>query len=947
MSPSIPLVSRLFDRLEVHREKVIDAALLLLAMNVAGLVATMPPPPWPAQLAVLALFVAFAPPRAHLVTELWARYARCLPGYVTAAAAAAGLYLWWFNLPPARAAFAPVWLAGTFLYRLLRSPAAARAADALARRRFDVVAADLGWLAVFTLAVPRWADRPAPVLPAALLAAAWSAWQWFRRGPRLESRDGPGVLLLAAGWGLGWWLSAGAWPALVFTFWLAAALGLTRLLARRAAVGPDGVAEVLRWLGLAAFVALQFRPMASANIRGSDDAHYYATVLADTLTQLRHGVFPVFAGQSEFQFNGSVIPIRIAPGFQYLGGLLDLLTGRTLGFLAVQNLLVSLTGLAGAVAAYACLRRSPAPAAVAWLLALLYVSCPGVLGLAFISDLYMSWLAVPLVPVVLHLSGRSFAVDRPGWYAALGACLGTAWWLHAPIALWLTLVATVLQLVRVSTHPPGWGRFLAQAAAGALAFGLTAAYPVVSAAFHPADPAVGAGGGFAVAAANIAEQLAGAFPGSWLPLSNLGRLLSDFQLGYGLLALGLLAAPAAWRSGRADLRALVVVALVLLLLLLPVPGLNLWMWKLVPAAVRLVTNSWAMQRLYVLIAGCLVLAVAAAWPAARSAPRWRWILAAACCWSTLESIKFVRGSLATIDPHEDIPTLLRPENVTLTRYAYGLFRAKPAYFTHGVTDPALENRLLADDCRTVIGGNPQAVERLARNGPATTHTLTLAAGHLDFQPALTLHPGRHYLAELQASLDPFPRSTLVLKGRTLDRVYGLPDYGEARSFGLGGGHVPWFPVRTTAAQDETVTVRLLPEDAAATGALDGRVRLRLVAYDPAALPILVHDWMPLRAAVQSDTAAWLETPRMYQAGYAASVDGRPAEVRRSVEGLACVRVPAGRCEVELRYVAPAGLRAAFWVSLAALVAGCLAAGAAGARVMAIRAASSSPGAPGR
>lgn len=911
-----------------HQEKLIDAGLLGLALNYSGLFTGTLPPPWSAQLIMLGLFAVLVSPRAHLTSGVWARYLRLLPGHVTTAVAGILLLVWWFNLDRNHAWFAPLWLVLTALVRLPLADPVRRATGHFRTHRLDIIAMDLVWLAGFSLATPRWCQRPGPApLAVALLMLGWAAWHWMRGGHdpaqgAVYRRRSWTVLGLALAWGLLWQRAAGAWPAVIFTGWLGAGLLLTRLLVGRiAAPLADGCSEVMRWLGLVAVVTFVFHPFASGNARGADDARYYATFLSDALVQFRQGVFPVFVGQSEYQFNGGVVPIRIAPAFQYAGGLLDMLTGRTLGPLAMQNLLIALTALAGAAGSYACLRRTTLSASVAWMLAVLFLTCPGVLSLVFVSDLYMSWLTAPWVPVVLYLCCRSFSTGGARLFAVLGFSLGITWWMHAPVALWLTLLASGLQLARLIWRRPAWRLLSAELAAGSIAFLTTAAYPLASGMLYPVDPAIGASGGFVVPAPNILHQLLDTFPAVWLPVSTFGRVISDFQIGYGLLAVGLVVLPAAWRTRRIELRGLVVAAALLLLLLVPVPRLNLFLWELVPEMIRVVTNTWVMQRLYLLLAGCLVLLAGATWASTRPSAWLHWVLVAACCWSGLETTKFIRGSRAIIGPREKVSTSLLPENITLTRYSYGLFAVKPAYFTHGVTDPVLENRFLAADLHTVTGGNQSAASRLARAGKSSEHILTRSGEVPALLTSFTLRPGRRYLAELVTSADPFPTATLIMKGATMERIYGLPEYGESRSFGLGGERIPFFALHTSSAREEIVNVQLFPADQAGLSELDGGVRLRLSEYDAAALPVQIRSWIPYTATVRTDDSVWLETPRMYQAGYVAGVNGQPVEVRRSAQGLVSVPVPAGISEVEIRYVAPAGLLAAFWLSLGAIGAG--------------------------
>jgi hypothetical protein len=95
---------------------------------------------------------------------------------------------------------------------------------------------------------------------------------------------------------------------------------------------------------------------------------------------------------------------------------------------------------------------------------------------------------------------------------------------------------------------------------------------------------------------------------------------------------------------------------------------------------------------------------------------------------------------------------------------------------------------------------------------------------------------------------------------------------------------------------------------------------QLIAYDKAALPVRVDGWIPFVAKVRSGSPGWLETPRMYQPGYEARVDGKPALVRKSAESLVAVQVPSGASTVELTYIAPTGLKLLFWLSSTAIAA---------------------------
>jgi hypothetical protein len=91
-------------------------------------------------------------------------------------------------------------------------------------------------------------------------------------------------------------------------------------------------------------------------------------------------------------------------------------------------------------------------------------------------------------------------------------------------------------------------------------------------------------------------------------------------------------------------------------------------------------------------------------------------------------------------------------------------------------------------------------------------------------------------------------------------------------------------------------------------------------YDRAVLPVRVDGWIPYKAAVRSPSNAWLETPRVFQTGYIATVNGQPAQVRESPDSLVSVAVPRGDSTVVLEYSPPAGLKALFWLSCLSIIA---------------------------
>lgn len=668
-----------------------------------------------------------------------------------------------------------------------------------------------------------------------------------------------------------------------------------------------------------------------ATLHGTPDANWYALNLADAVAQVRAGVFPVFVGQSVYQFNGAMCPIRVAPAFHYLGALLDALTLHSLGIFALQNLLITLVGVCGMFSAYLGLRALlPGRHWLAAGLATLFLSCPGVLGLAYNMDLYMSWMTLPMVPLAWFATVRSFQ-DRgsAGTLSLLGASLGLCWWGHPPIALWSTALAAGAQLARLWVQGRG-GLGLRPILAGALAFGSIAAYPVCSVLLFPPEPGAHADLFQVTVVRNIVFFLQRVFPAAFLPLSATGRSQGDFQVGYSIWAV---LAASLWseRSARRPFAAApLACAALLALLILPIPGLSQLLWRAVPAFLRNTTGNWAMSRLCLPLAGATVFAAAAcasSGPAKAGLPGrlFAILVAAGCVWSLSEAGKFAAGSRRSVFPPESAADMLRSENVQITRYSYSMFPhfpALPRNFTHGVADPGFENGLLSRDSLARIATNADAALASAHLESASEFSWDLSSRSdcAELEQRLRIEPGRFYLLQFDFARPDATSGVLQIDGPHLFREYGLPEHGGSRAFGAGAEHTNVIPISTTADAQELL-LRFFPSEPIPTDRVAPPVaNVRLLSYDSGALPVRVDSWIPYRARVRSPEDAWLETPRVFQTGYEARVNGSPAAVRESPDALVAVAVPRGESTVELAYVAPPGLRLLFWLSfLAAIV----------------------------
>ena len=701
---------------------------------------------------------------------------------------------------------------------------------------------------------------------------------------------------------------------------------------------PQKLPKELARLGVLALAAAWLlHPFATARLYGAGDALWYANMLADSVTQLRDGVFPVFVGQTEFAFNGAVYPLRVAPLYQHLGGLLDLLTGRSLGFFALQHLVVIVCGAAGILACYLTLCRiSPGRRWWAVGLAVLYLGCPGLLATLYTQDLYMTWMAVPLAPLAAYGIWRTFHRDDLTSQFWMAAPLAALWWAHAPIALWFTFIATGSQAVRLLSVDRGWPA-LRRALFGAGLFILLAQYPFVSVhevqtPGHPstvletiAHPEL------------VTEHLRDAFPAAILPLSEHARELGDIQLGYGLWAVLLCSLFASATLLRRDLLVLLACVALLLLLLLPIPGITPLLWAAMPAEVVRITYYWPMQRFYLIIAALLAPAGRIAFEhldARRARPLLSWILAAACAWCLWESRQFMRAARDRTATAEVSARSQRPENLFLTNDSYGLFGNLPPYFSNGVLDPLGQARLLSPSTGRRL---PVPDRRILASGPLAG-TVDANPGVLRLGVLVHLDPGRRYALEFD-----FERSDLSgilqLSGNSMFREYRLPSSGEPLAFGSGPQNSHRVALWTSDPAGDDVAVRFIP---AALGDKPEDFRrfgsYRVIEIDPGREPVEVTSLVPFRARVRADAESVLETPRMFMPGYRATVDGQQAEVTRSEAGLAAIRVPAGGHSVVLRFPGPLVLRISYGAALAAWAAILVAAAIASFRVYRPRAA---------
>jgi hypothetical protein len=712
------------------------------------------------------------------------------------------------------------------------------------------------------------------------------------------------------------WFGGGIGPILSGTSAATAGLLLGKLIVRGLREERHVSAELMRLavvLGVSLFLV---HPYVTPRLVGAGDAEHYGRSMSDFLSQTREGIFPVWVGQSRTAFHGSVHPLRVAPYFQHAGGALDVATGRSLSPIAVQNLLIVLSLLAAALGAYAVLsslaeRRRWSAA----LLALLYVSSPGVLALAYAGDMYASWLTLPWLPWLFW--GWVQAWRRPESWTGLGAqatSLAMLWLAHAPIALWASLLTLGSETARWAAQGFRRTTLLRQAGtAGACALLCHYVFVSVISLDVPANPYLG----FDLARGAVYASVVDSWAGLLRTVSPGGAdLMRDLHLGPGLLLAGLAALAATWR-GDGAVRTCCAAAAALFLLMVPWPGVTDHFWSNMPAFFMTVSEKWPAQRIYPVLSALVPIAAMLALTQLRS-QRARHLVSVLLAFAVLASVwearKFLNRGSAVTRSEAATQKFLLPENSTISRYSYEMWGYLPDHFSFGYMDAENQNRLIDPVSGEVRVSNLRSLTRAVRREREISFVPTRQGAQLP--EAITIPPRSAVTVRFQFH-DANVRGTLVFTGQRISRRFEFPVSGGPRAFGPGPLQSKSTTLRNASDTLENVRVEFFNE---ANESVTQFAKVQSVIVNREQLPVRLADLTPFQLQLNLDQGGWLETPKVFLRDYRVRVNGRYVAPDRSPNGLLMFPVAAGRSDATISYEAPWYLRAAYWSTWGAWVA---------------------------
>jgi hypothetical protein len=691
------------------------------------------------------------------------------------------------------------------------------------------------------------------------------------------------------------------------------------------------IASLTAWTVLLVVGLVAASPFFNRGLVGTGEAFNYSLSVADAIEQMRGGVLPPLAGQTEYAFNARIHPLRNAPYLYYLCAGIDLATFHRLSYWEVQNVSLVLSLLGALFACYGGLRWATNSGRVfAVFLSCVYALAPPLMGAAHTFDLFMTVHVAVFVPLAIAACVKGCQQPSFSNDAWLAAALAAAWLAHPPVAFWLTSSVILVRIIVFAGRPSVAA--LASGLAAAVLGLLLSGFVFVSAA--TLSPDLGYFSDEEVVWGHfpdvILESLRGAFPKMLLPISPGAGMLGDLQMGYvGLVLICLSLFLALRRSKTEEPGAAVrlsaigcaMAALVLVIMDLPVPWVTHWAWKHVLTGALKLTTEWPMQRLYLVAVAMAVFAAGIIVPKqwrTLKAPRWLGPAAMllALVWAGYQARAFITRGYANRRTLETTRSLYRPSNLDLTITSYAFVGAPPTY-VYGVTDPRFEFRILRDGVDEIASPLASA---LASAPIVQTGAIRRSGGQAPGKPfvssRLKLFPGHRYLLTFAFRVPPV-QALLSLRGPLLDRYYQLPQGGQSKGFGMMEGERRSIPIWTDSDKPEDVEASIsLSGNASISGSPAVFADFTLQDVDMRALPVRLESFLPLRFTVDAPQGGCtVETPRRFLPGFEALVNGKPAEVLMSPYRQAMIPLPPGRSTVELSYPGPWEARAAFWGSV--------------------------------
>ena len=691
-----------------------------------------------------------------------------------------------------------------------------------------------------------------------------------------------------------------------------------------AANSAEGM-ELLRLVLLSLITLLIFKPMFyNVDIGASVDAYVYHEIIADALEQYRHQIFPVYVGQSLFSFTGT--PMGRAPFLLLLVGFLNLISFGKFNSLQIQHATIIFSALAGVYLMYFTLAKiGPKQRWLAFIFAILYITCPSILTLIAKLDMYYSFITIPFFPIFVYALVRSYQKNDVLSYVLLSSSLSLIWMAHPSIGFFCTTICVIFFGLRLLFKPK---IFVQLVLAGGLFVLLSLWQFTTTFSLKMSEYVdIGSVNPKAHAEALIAFY-ASYFTGTLLPVNLYSSLPTYNQLGYSLWFALILGLFVAIKKRDRLLSNLLLCGFYLVALISPVPYVSKFLWSLFPPAVIGLSSCWPMLRISpILPAFCCFIGMMSLYKIHPELPEKKlrnlvtvMLVILAVSWSFFQALPFSKY----LSRHRaQSASWLLPENTRhRLEYTSG-YHHQP--LLEGIYEPALYNRLLQADGKELEGYNNNEIIKKAclLKSNSIKHNM-LSDLKITFPKQFnTNNPEALYpLMNLKILPEAKYMFCLNLFISSADGLVSVVGYNHESISTFHGGlpaqQTMLIPLFTTEKMEKELTLTLTSLRSN-YNSKDSFVRLNsfnVITYDINKFPIQLHSLIPYKVTVKNPTKfSYLETAREFVDGYIALVNGTEYPTRISPTGRVMIPLLPGNNEVELFYVGTPLIRATFYVSL--------------------------------
>jgi len=679
--------------------------------------------------------------------------------------------------------------------------------------------------------------------------------------------------------------------------------------------------NLLPYLLLCLISTAIYAPFFSHNALGANDAQWYHAVLKDILLQYQQGIFPVYIGQTAFNFIGA--PVGMASGYAFLGVLLDIISLHKLTAIDIQHLMVIVIAAASIVSMYTVLYKlAPHMRWAAFLFAFFYVSCPAIIGTMSHFDAYRSFLSLPFIPILIYGLIRIYQKQKFIHILLVSMSLSLIWLAHPPVGFWASIFCGIFYLSMWFTIKKGLRAIFLT---GFIFLLLSAWQFIFTFSCHLQTDYLPQLLSYADTVMVLLKQI---IPGVFLPVNWSHEQMAPLQLGFALwFLLGMIVYTLKYYT-NALLRNLFLCISVFFVLLYPIPFLTHFLYAHMPRVVENMTSQWPMLRLYFILAPLLLFAgfLALNDLSQKTDNKQRYIkiifwLCILALWSTIEVGKFTAFMFDSISTEKTTLWQL-PENYLFVP-SYG---GTNTHWPEGSYDPTLETRLLDSNLKPIpsFDNKITVINKCLASNSKEDSVILKSKFPIENTPTrlktiellrFTLDPKKHYATCFEL-ISQYCPGIFHIEGLHHHTML----YNQLGSYSSSQNNVTkqilLLSSFTTETKPKSVEVQFIADPQSDKKAFVKFIRYGKTQYDNTNLPIHIKSIFPFIANVDAPfNRSYLETYRFYLPGYEAVVNHHQVKVLQSPNNTVLIPLEKGTNQITLNYIATPWVRISFYISL--------------------------------